>query len=75
MFDGRDNLWRVGFLLSEYHYDIQCYEKHAQIFHDLPSGHYVTSFMQFEHDPFDYTIPYLDKSHYTAAYLRKSVKR
>lgn len=74
-YDSRDNLWRVGFLLSEYQYDIQCYEKHAQIFHDLPSGHYVTSFMQFEHEPFNYDIPYLDISHFTPAYLRKTVKR
>ncbi len=74
-FDSRGNLWRTVFLLSEYQYDIECHEKHAQIFHDLPSGHYVTSFMQLDHEPFDYTIPYLDKSHYTSAYLRKSVKR
>jgi hypothetical protein len=74
-FDSRDNLWRVGFLLSEYQYDIECYEKHAQIFHDLPSGHYVISFSQFEQEPFKYNGPYLDKSHYTPAYLRKTVKR
>jgi hypothetical protein len=74
-YDSRDNLWRVGFLLSEYQYDIECYEKHTQIFHDLPSGHYVASFMQFEHEPFNYNIPYLDISHFTPAYLRKTVSR
>jgi hypothetical protein len=74
-YDSRDNLWRVGFLLSEYQYDIECYEKHAQIFHDLPSGHYVTSFIQFEQEPFNYTIPFVEKSHFTAANLRKTVKR
>jgi len=74
-FDSRDNLWRVSFLLSEYQYDIECYEKHAQIFHDLPSGHYVISFSQFELPPFDYSGPYRDKSFYTPANLRKSVNR
>ncbi len=74
-FDSRDNLWRVGFLLSEYQYDIECYEKHAQIFHDLPSGHYVISFSQFEQKPFDYSGPYRDMSYFTSAYLRKNVKR
>ena len=74
-FDSRDNLWRTVFLLSEYQYDIECYEKHAQVFHDLPSGHYAVSFSQFEMEPFDYSGPYRDISHYTAAYLRKSVKR
>ena len=74
-FDSRDNLWRVGFLLSEYQYDIECYEKHAQIFQDLPSGHYVLSFAQFEQTPFDYRGPFRDKTYFTPANLRQSVKR
>jgi Protein of unknown function (DUF1329) len=74
-FDSRDNLWRVGFMLSEYQYDIECQEKHAQIFMDLPSGHYVVSFSQLELEPFDYSGPFRDKSYFTPANLRQSVKR
>ena len=74
-FDSRDNLWRVGFMLSEYQYDIECQEKHAQIFMDLPSGHYVVSFPQLELEPFDYSGPFRDKSYFTPANLRQSVKR
>ncbi len=74
-FDSRDNLWRVGFFLSEYQYDIECYVKHIQVFHDLPSGHYVVRWVTLERDEFDYTVPFWDESYFTPAYLRKSVKR
>lgn len=74
-FDSRDNLWRVGFFLSDYQYDAQCYVKHTQIFHDLPSGHYVSNFITIDRDEFDYTIPYLEKENFTAAYLREDAAR
>lgn len=74
-FDSRENLWRVGFFLEEYQYDIQCYIKHTVIFHDLPSGHYMARWVSLERDETDYTIPYRDKSYYTPAYLRESVTR
>lgn len=74
-FDGRDNLWRVSFLLSEYQYDIECYEKHVQLIFDLPSGHYTASFLQFDQEPFNYKIPFIETSHFTPDYLRQSAKR
>ncbi len=74
-FDSRENLWRVGFFLSDYQYDVQCYIKHAQVFHDLPSGHYVSNFITIDRDEFDYTIPYLTKDNFTPAALRKNAKR
>jgi len=74
-FDSRENLWRVGFFLLEYQYDIECYIKHTVIFHDLPSGHYMARWVTLERDETDYTIPYMDKSYFTPDYLRKSVKR
>ena len=74
-FDGRDNLWRVIFLLSEYHYDIECFEKHVQLVFDLPSGHYTAAFIQFYQEPLNYNIPFVEESHFTPAYLRRSAKR
>ena len=74
-FDSRENLWRVGFFLSDYQYDTQCYVKHTQIFHDLPSGHYTASFLTLDRAEFDYTIPYMKKDKFTPANLRKEAKR
>ena len=74
-YDGRDNLWRMGILLSDYQYDIECYSKHTQIFVDLPSGHYVTSFITLEQDAPDFTVPYKKKAYFTPSSLRKKAKR
>jgi hypothetical protein len=74
-FDSRENLWRVGFFLSDYQYDVQCYIKHTQIFHDLPSGHYVANFITIDRKEFDYTIPYMKLDKFTPANLRKEAKR
>lgn len=74
-FDGRGNLWRVGFFLSDYVYDAQCYVKHAQVFHDLPSGAYVSNFITIDRKEFDYTIPYMGADHFTPSNLRKISKR
>ncbi|WP_167855004.1 DUF1329 domain-containing protein [Mangrovimicrobium sediminis] len=74
-FDSRGNLWRVGFFASIYQYDIECYAKQITVFHDLPSGHYMLRWVTLERDEVDYTVPYRDKSYYTPAYVRKSVKR
>ena len=74
-FDSRGNLWRVGLFLSDYQFDAQCYVKHTQVFHDLPSGHYVSNFITIDRDEFDYTIPFLTKDNFTAASLRKNAKR
>jgi len=74
-FDSRENLWRVGFFLSDYQYDTQCYVKHTQIFHDLPSGHYTASFITIDRKEFDYTIPYMGQQKFTPANLRKEAKR
>jgi hypothetical protein len=74
-FDSRGNLWRVGFFLSDYQYDVQCYIKHAQVFHDLPSGHYVSNFITLDRDEFDYTIPFMTQDKFTPAALRKAARR
>lgn len=74
-FDGRENLWRVGFWLSDYDYEVQCVNKHAQIFHDLPSGHYAARWVTLEQPAADFSGPYRDKSYFTPEYLRKSVRR
>ncbi len=74
-FDSRENLWRVGFFLSDYQYDVQCYIKHTQVFHDLPSGHYVSNFITLDRKEFDYTVPFMGRDKYTPAYLRKAAKR
>ncbi len=74
-FDSRGNLWRVGLFTSEYQYDIQCYVKHSNIFHDLPSGHYMARWLTLDRDEVNYLLPYRDKSWYTPEYIRKSVKR
>lgn len=75
-FDGRDNLWRVGYFLSDYEYQIECYQKHAQVFIDLPSGHYLTDFLTLEgRKEADFSIPYMDKNVFTPANLRKEAKR
>ena len=47
-FDGRGNLWRVGYFLSDYEYQISCYAKTSQVFLDLPSGHYLTDFVTLD---------------------------
>ncbi|RLQ21353.1 DUF1329 domain-containing protein [Seongchinamella sediminis] len=74
-FDGRDNLWRVGYFLSDYNYDSECYEKHTQVFHDLPSGAYVSNFITIDRKETDHSIDYLDKDYFTPANLRKMAKR
>lgn len=74
-FDGRGNLWRVGYFLSDYQYDIGCYEKHTQVFMDLPSGHYVSNFITLNRRETDHSIPYMDKDKFTPANLRKLSKR
>jgi len=74
-FDSRENLWRVGFFTSEYQYDIECYTKHTFVFHDLPSGHYMVRWLTLDRGELDWTAPYRDKSYFTPAYLRKTVKR
>ncbi len=74
-YDGRGNLWRMGLLMSDYQYDIECYEKNTQVFHDLPSGHYVTSFVLLDQDAPDYSIPYKKASYFTPASLRKKARR
>jgi hypothetical protein len=74
-FDGRGNLWRVGYFLSDYQYDIECYEKHSQVFMDLPSGAYVSNFITIDRSENNHSIPYMDKKHFTPANLRKKAKR
>ena len=74
-FDGRDNLWRVGFFLSDYEYQIGCYEKHTQVFMDLPSGGYVSNFITIDRSEGVHNLPYLDKEYFTPANLRKLAKR
>jgi hypothetical protein len=74
-FDGRGNLWRVGYFLSDYQYDIECYEKHSQVFMDLPSGAYVTNFVTIDRSENDHSIEYMDKKHFTPSNLRKKAKR
>ncbi len=74
-YDGRGNLWRLGLLLSDYQYDMECYIKHVQVFYDLPSGHYSISFMTLAHDEPDYTMDYHDKPYFTPANLRKKARR
>jgi hypothetical protein len=74
-FDSRDNLWRVGFFLSDYQYDAECYVKHTQVFHDLPSGAYVSNFITIDRDEFDYTIPFMEANNFTPAALRREAKR
>lgn len=74
-FDGRENLWRVGFFLSDYQYHIECYEKHSQVFMDLPSGHYVSNFITIDRKDADHSIPYMDSGDFTPAALRKKATR
>ncbi len=74
-FDSRGNLWRVGMFFSDYQYDAQCYIKTTQVFHDLPSGHYVISFLTFDRKEFDYTVPFMKKNEFTPAALRKRATR
>jgi len=74
-FDSRGNLWRVGYFLSDYQYDIECYEKHTQVFMDLPSGAYVTNFITIDRMESDHSIPYMNESHFTPANLRKMADR
>lgn len=74
-FDGRGNLWRVGYFLSDYEYQISCYAKTSQVFLDLPSGHYLTDFITLDRKERDFSIPYLDKDKFTPANLRKLSKR
>lgn len=74
-YDSRLNLWRVGFLLSDYQYDIQCYLKHVQVFHDLPSGHYVSNFITLDHKEAEYPEEFYGKNFFTPANLRKMAKR
>ena len=76
-FDGRGNLWRVGYFLSDYEYQLECYQKHAQIFHDLPSGAYLTDFVTLAENrrEADFSLPYMDKDWFTPTKLRKLAKR
>lgn len=74
-FDGRGNLWRVGMFLSDYQYDTECYDKHSQVFHDLPSGHYVTNFITIDRKEWDHSIPYMKQDQFTPANLRKIATR
>jgi hypothetical protein len=74
-FDGRGNLWRVGMFFTAYEYDPQTYQKVSHVFMDLPSGAYSLSYLTLEHDEFDYTIPFMDKSEFTPAAIRKMTKR
>ena len=74
-FDGRGNLWRVGYFLSDYEYQISCYAKTSQVFLDLPSGHYLTDFVTLDRKERDFSIPYLDKDKFTPANLRQLSKR
>ena len=74
-FDGRDNLWRVGFFLSDYEYQIGCYERNTQVFMDLPSGGYVSNFITIDRKEAVHNLPYLDKDYFTPANLRKLAKR
>ncbi|PLW70090.1 DUF1329 domain-containing protein [Pseudohalioglobus lutimaris] len=74
-YDGRDNLWRVGYFLSDYEYQIGCYQKHTQVFMDLPSGGYVSNFISLDRKEAVHNLPYLDKEHFTPANLRKAAKR
>ena len=74
-FDGRDNLWRVGFFLTDYEYQIGCYERNTQVFMDLPSGGYVSNFITLDRREAVHNLPYLDKDYFTPANLRKLAKR
>ncbi len=74
-FDSRGNLWRVGYFLSDYQYDAECYVKHTQVFHDLPSGHYVSNFITLDRKEFNYTVPYMPINDFTPAALRKKATR
>lgn len=74
-FDGRGNLWRVGYFLSDYEYQIDCYEKHSQVFMDLPSGGYVSNFITIDRKEAVHNIPYLQADAFTPANLRKLAKR
>ena len=74
-FDGRGNLWRVGFFLSDYEYQIACYQKHTQVFMDLPSGGYVSNFITIDRQEAVHNLPYLEKDYFTPANLRKLAKR
>jgi hypothetical protein len=74
-FDSRGNLWRVGYFLSDYEYQTECYNKHTQVFMDLPSGHYVSNFITIDRKEADFSIDYLGKEVFTPAYLRKEAKR
>jgi hypothetical protein len=75
-FDGRGNLWRVGYFLSDYEPQIECYQKTAQVFMDLSAGGYVSNFITIGRPEADFTPePYLDKDAFTPANLRKLAKR
>ena len=74
-FDSRENLWRVAFFLSDYHYDAQCIINQTQVMHDLPSGHYISSVITLNRKEADYTIPFLSQDNFSPAYLRKAAKR
>lgn len=74
-YDSRGNLWRVGYFLSDYQYDTECYEKHSQVFMDLPSGAYVSNFITIDRMENDHSIPYMDQSDFTPANLRKKASR
>ena len=74
-FDGRGNLWRVGMFFTDYHYDVGCYEKQTQVFMDIPSGAYVTTFVTLERDEWDYTVPFMGREHFTPAAIRRLSRR
>lgn len=74
-FDSRGNLWRVGMFLSDYQYDVECYEKHTQVFHDLASGAYLSNFITLERKESDHSISYMKKIKFTPANLRKIASR
>ncbi len=74
-FDSRGNLWRVGYFMSDYNYDVQCYERGSQVFHDLPSGAYLSNFITIDRSEPDHSIDYLGQEFFTPANMRRMARR
>ena len=64
--------WAIS---SDYQYDSQCYERHTQVFMDLPSGGYVSNFITIDRMEPDHSIPYMNADQFTPANLRRSANR
>ncbi len=70
-FDGRDELWRVGFMNSLYDFYLQGYVPRAQFNYDLQEGAYVAVRLVNETRPVNFAKAPKGKNYFTPKNLRK----